>query len=239
MSVLLPKSRPVRILVTRADRIGDFVLSTPVFEALRNSYPDAWIAGLTLIENRELAIGNPFLDETRMDWVHFGEAGFTATAAEPAARLLSLMSSGGVVVTDPRYCGEITYTADADACGNFLIDFVDPGAIKGVSRTTLADPDSHAFDFVADGVEVRVGTEVFGDADGSGRVDLVDVLCVVDGFANEFDRCTLETVDLVPCNRDGIVDLRDILAVLDAFEGLPAPCSSGSCDPGSASHAAR
>lgn len=183
--------------------------------------------------DRSPAITNPFLDETRADWVHFGQAAFTATTGEPAARLLSAMTSGGVVVTDPKYCGEITYTADADACGNFFIDFVDPGTIQGVSKTVLVDPDSNTLGFVADGVEVRVGTEVFGDVDASGRVDLFDILCVLDGFGNKFDACTLEAVDLMPCDiGNGIVDLRDILAVIDAFEGLPAPCSSGSCGAG-------
>ncbi|MSR77866.1 MAG: lipopolysaccharide heptosyltransferase II [Candidatus Omnitrophica bacterium] len=54
---------PKRILVTRTDRIGDLVLSTPVFEALRQKFPKAWIACLTFVENRQLVEGNPFLDE--------------------------------------------------------------------------------------------------------------------------------------------------------------------------------
>ncbi|MDP3921584.1 MAG: lipopolysaccharide heptosyltransferase II [Candidatus Omnitrophota bacterium] len=62
--------------MTRADRIGDFVLSTPVFEALRGHFPKAWIAGLTSIENGELAIGNPFLDETLLYDKKGREAGF-------------------------------------------------------------------------------------------------------------------------------------------------------------------
>ncbi len=61
MPVKLPES--CRILATRSDRIGDLVLSTPVFSALRARYPKAWIACLTLIENREIVDGNPFLNE--------------------------------------------------------------------------------------------------------------------------------------------------------------------------------
>lgn len=52
-----------RILVTRADRLGDLVLSTPVFEALRRQFPDAHIACLTFLENRPVVEGNPYLDE--------------------------------------------------------------------------------------------------------------------------------------------------------------------------------
>lgn len=54
---------PKRILITRTDRIGDLVLSTPVFEAIRKKNPSAWIACLTFIENRDLIEGNPFLNE--------------------------------------------------------------------------------------------------------------------------------------------------------------------------------
>ena len=52
-----------RILVTRTDRLGDLVLSTPVFEALRRKFPEAHLACLTFLENREAVEGNPYLDE--------------------------------------------------------------------------------------------------------------------------------------------------------------------------------
>jgi len=57
-------SKPaLRILVTRTDRIGDLVLSTPVFQALREKFPDAKIAALIFFEHREILEGNPYLDE--------------------------------------------------------------------------------------------------------------------------------------------------------------------------------
>lgn len=52
-----------RILVTRTDRIGDLVLTTPVFKALREKFPSAWIAALVFIEHRDIVKGNPYLDE--------------------------------------------------------------------------------------------------------------------------------------------------------------------------------
>ncbi|MBI4431186.1 MAG: lipopolysaccharide heptosyltransferase II [Candidatus Omnitrophica bacterium] len=52
-----------RILITRTDRIGDVVLSTPVFSALRKRYPKAYIAALIASSNRHLLEGNPNLDE--------------------------------------------------------------------------------------------------------------------------------------------------------------------------------
>ncbi len=63
MPISLLSKRALRILVTRTDRIGDLVLSTPIFSSLRKAYPKAHIACLTFSENREIIEGNPFLDE--------------------------------------------------------------------------------------------------------------------------------------------------------------------------------
>ncbi|OQA57833.1 MAG: Lipopolysaccharide core heptosyltransferase RfaQ [Candidatus Omnitrophica bacterium ADurb.Bin277] len=52
-----------RILVTRTDRIGDLVLTTPVLKALRGRFPKAWIAALVFIEHRDIVRGNPYIDE--------------------------------------------------------------------------------------------------------------------------------------------------------------------------------
>ncbi len=52
-----------RILVTRTDRIGDLVLTTPLFKALREKFPKAYIAALVFTEHREIVEGNPFLNE--------------------------------------------------------------------------------------------------------------------------------------------------------------------------------
>lgn len=52
-----------RILITRTDRIGDVVLSTPVFSALRKHFPNAYMAALIASANRDLVEGNPNLDE--------------------------------------------------------------------------------------------------------------------------------------------------------------------------------
>lgn len=60
---MIPLPENPRILVTRTDRIGDLVVSTPVFDALRRKFPKAWIAALVFTENRELVEGNPALDE--------------------------------------------------------------------------------------------------------------------------------------------------------------------------------
>lgn len=52
-----------KILVTRTDRIGDLVLTTPVYKALREKFPRAWIAALVFQEHREIVKGNPYLDK--------------------------------------------------------------------------------------------------------------------------------------------------------------------------------
>ncbi len=52
-----------RILVVRTDRIGDVLLSTPVLDALRAAYPNAYIAMLVSSQTKDVVCGNPFLDE--------------------------------------------------------------------------------------------------------------------------------------------------------------------------------
>ncbi len=52
-----------RILVTRTDRIGDLLLSTPVFSALRHHYPDCHIAVLVSGYASEVVEGHPAVDE--------------------------------------------------------------------------------------------------------------------------------------------------------------------------------
>ncbi|MFH0935504.1 MAG: lipopolysaccharide heptosyltransferase II, partial [Candidatus Omnitrophota bacterium] len=54
---------PRRILVVRTDRIGDVLLSTPVIRALREEYPNAYIAMMVSAYARDIAEGNPWLDE--------------------------------------------------------------------------------------------------------------------------------------------------------------------------------
>jgi len=62
MKKINPLDAP-RILITRTDRIGDLVLTTPLFKALREKFPKAWIAALVFLEHREIVQGNPYLDE--------------------------------------------------------------------------------------------------------------------------------------------------------------------------------
>ncbi len=57
----LPQSP--KILVTRTDRIGDLVVSTPVFELIKKKYPQSHLAVCVFSEHRELIKGNPFVDE--------------------------------------------------------------------------------------------------------------------------------------------------------------------------------
>ncbi|MFH1398402.1 MAG: lipopolysaccharide heptosyltransferase II [Candidatus Omnitrophota bacterium] len=52
-----------RILITRTDRIGDVVLSTPVIKALRKNYPSAYIAMMVSPYTEDIVSGNPDLDE--------------------------------------------------------------------------------------------------------------------------------------------------------------------------------
>ena len=67
--MLLDLPEAPHILVTRTDRIGDLVLTTPLFKALRHKFPNAWIAAVVFLEHREIVQENPFLDEgPKLEW---------------------------------------------------------------------------------------------------------------------------------------------------------------------------
>src|SRR3989338_3483112 len=52
-----------RILVTRTDRICDVVLSTPVFQAIKEKYPESYLAVMVLKETETVVRGNPWVDQ--------------------------------------------------------------------------------------------------------------------------------------------------------------------------------
>ncbi len=55
------------ILIIRTDRMGDVVLTTPVFKALRKAYPEARISALVTPSTYDLVNGNPYVDEVFID----------------------------------------------------------------------------------------------------------------------------------------------------------------------------
>ncbi len=52
-----------RILIARTDRIGDVLLSTPVIKALRENYPNAYIAMMVSPYAKDIVEANPYLDQ--------------------------------------------------------------------------------------------------------------------------------------------------------------------------------
>ncbi len=52
----------MKILIIRRDNIGDLICTTPLFEALRRHYPDAYLAALVNSYNEPAIRGNPYLD---------------------------------------------------------------------------------------------------------------------------------------------------------------------------------
>lgn len=52
----------MKILIIRRDNIGDLICTTPLFEAIRRQYPQAYIAALVNSYNEPAIRGNPHLD---------------------------------------------------------------------------------------------------------------------------------------------------------------------------------
>jgi len=63
LSAVSQKDKFKRILIVRTDRIGDVLLSTPAIKALRDANPNAYIAMMVAPSARDIAEGNPYLDE--------------------------------------------------------------------------------------------------------------------------------------------------------------------------------
>lgn len=85
----MPSLHCNNILIVRTDRIGDVVLTTPVFKALRAAYPGARISVLVTPLTAELLEGNPYIDEVFVDdrkGRHKGVVGFLQLARDIRAR---------------------------------------------------------------------------------------------------------------------------------------------------------
>lgn len=52
----------MKVLIIRRDNIGDLICTTPLFEAIRKQYPNAYIAALVNSYNAPAIQGNPHLD---------------------------------------------------------------------------------------------------------------------------------------------------------------------------------
>jgi len=53
----------IRLLITRIDRIGDVVLSTPIPREVKRKYPNSFVAVLVRDYTKEIYFNNPYVDE--------------------------------------------------------------------------------------------------------------------------------------------------------------------------------
>ena len=61
-----PSSHPMKILVIRHDNIGDLIITTPVFRALRERFPEAQIDALVNSYNFPILHNNPDLSQVHI-----------------------------------------------------------------------------------------------------------------------------------------------------------------------------
>lgn len=101
-------------------------------------------------------LGSTFIDQQRPDWLWAtaGEpCGFAGCTLEqgPPARF------GGIgdapPVTEPKYLGELSFTASPDASGTFVLSLIDPGMDEG---THVRDISFGLIDLVTDPVVIQV-----------------------------------------------------------------------------------
>ncbi|MBI4309205.1 MAG: glycosyltransferase family 9 protein [Candidatus Omnitrophica bacterium] len=71
----MPLLKCRNVLIVRTDRLGDVVLTTPVFKALRKAYPAAGISVLLTPATADLVRGNPYINEVIIDDRHGANKG--------------------------------------------------------------------------------------------------------------------------------------------------------------------
>ncbi|MDT8453523.1 MAG: glycosyltransferase family 9 protein, partial [Gammaproteobacteria bacterium] len=72
---------PTKILVIRNDKLGDFMLAWPSFQAIRKLFPEARIYALVPAYTRPMAEICPWIDEVVLDEDHHGLSGIIKTTA--------------------------------------------------------------------------------------------------------------------------------------------------------------
>jgi len=105
-----------------------------------------------------------------------------------------------------------------------LTDCLDPQCACGCAtdvECALANDDACTCDECFGGTCASTPI-VFGNVNCIGPIDLDDILCVLDGFADLDDCPNGDTAP--PCSGNNLIDLDDILVVIDAFAG-DDPCA--------------
>ncbi len=74
-------SKPRHILVIRNDKLGDFMLAWPCFQAVKQLFPEATIYALVPEYTRPMAELCPWIDEIVLDEDHDGISGITKTTS--------------------------------------------------------------------------------------------------------------------------------------------------------------
>ncbi|NOS99931.1 MAG: hypothetical protein HOP29_04830 [Phycisphaerales bacterium] len=138
---------------------------------------------------------------------------------DPAACCLD---DGGCIIASGLSCSGFPGTLYA--LGTFCDD-VDCAALPCADDDDCDDDDACTYDDCPT-FSCTNAAGAFGDVNGVGGVDIFDILCVLDGFAGDFDTCAKSNLDLAPCPLgDDMIDIFDILAVLDGFAGEQGCCA--------------
>ncbi|MCE5314276.1 MAG: glycosyltransferase family 9 protein [Armatimonadota bacterium] len=59
----MPTNAPERILIVKLSAIGDVLMATPAARAVREAYPNSYIAWIVERKSADIVLGNPYLDE--------------------------------------------------------------------------------------------------------------------------------------------------------------------------------
>lgn len=140
----------------------------------------------------------------------------------------------GVTIVNPDVGRGGNSYIRSEPLGNILFDFADPMAIISIPVAECFDGvqclgELTKYECLVEQSGLSWDEHVYGDVfpigNPNGVVDFDDILCILNGFANEEDCPAGDIIGSVfecpPGNTNGI-DFDDILFALDAFAGNPA-----------------
>jgi len=86
-----------------------------------------------------------------------------------------------------------------------------------------ADAEFCTYDHCQDGTCAN-DPLIYGDVDHNTVVNIFDLFCILDGFAQDFSGCSFVDDDIEPCGGNTVINIFDLFAVLGAFEGEDPCC---------------
>ncbi len=158
-----------------------------------------------------------------------GEAAFTGTNEGEHAGSWGQSQVDLTGIVAPGDSIRLRFEMGLDGCNGRVGWYVDEVQVFNcgcLAAADCADSDACTYDACTAGLCSNDPRD-YGDVDGNGAKNLLDVFCILDliGGAPDGSACNRANADLEPCAGNGALNLLDAFSVLDAIGGIDPCCS--------------